>query len=60
MSLSRSVPAYLQIEEQLADRIEAGEFTPGDVLPTERELARQLSVSRMTVRAAMNGWSSAT
>ena len=29
--LSRSVPAYLQIEEQLADRIEAGEFAPGDV-----------------------------
>ena len=52
--LSRSVPAYLQIEEQLADRIEAGEFAPGDVLPTERELTRQLGVSRMTVRAAMD------
>ena len=52
--LSRSVPAYLQIEEQLADRIEAGEFSPGDVLPTERELTRQLGVSRMTVRAAMD------
>src|SRR6476469_5397738 len=52
--LSRSVPAYLQIEEQLADRIEAGEFSPGDALPTERELTRQLGVSRMTVRAAMD------
>ena len=52
--LSRSVPAYLQIEEQLADRIEACEFAPGDALPTERELTRQLGVSRMTVRAAMD------
>jgi GntR family transcriptional regulator len=52
--LSRSVPAYLQIEEQLADRIEAGEFAPGDALPTERELTQQLGVSRMTVRAAMD------
>lgn len=52
--LSQSVPAYLQIEEQLADRIEGGEFAHGDRLPTERELSRQLGVSRMTIRAAMD------
>jgi DNA-binding GntR family transcriptional regulator len=52
--LSRGTPAYLQIEEQLADRIEGGEFAPGDRLPTERELSEQLEVSRMTVRAAMD------
>lgn len=52
--LSRSVPAYLQIEEQMADRIDGGEFVAGDRLPTERELSTQLGVSRMTVRAAMD------
>jgi GntR family transcriptional regulator len=44
----------MQIEDQLADRIESGEFAFGDRLPTERELAMQLGVSRMTVRAAMD------
>jgi GntR family transcriptional regulator len=52
--LSRSAPAYLQIEEQLADRIASGEFAYGERLPPERELTKQLGVSRMTVRAAMD------
>ena len=32
-------PAWVQIEEQLADRIEAGALAPGDRLPPERDLA---------------------
>lgn len=50
----RTVPAYVQIEEQLAERIAVGEFSAGDRLPTERELSTQLSVSRLTIRAAMD------
>jgi GntR family transcriptional regulator len=46
-------PAWAQIEERLAQRIEGGELVPGDQLPPERELARQLGVSRMTVRQAL-------
>jgi GntR family transcriptional regulator len=42
----------VQIEEQLADRIETGALRPGQRLPPERELAEALSVSRMTVRQA--------
>lgn len=46
-------PVWAQIEERLAQRIEGGELVPGDQLPPERELARSLGVSRMTVRQAL-------
>jgi GntR family transcriptional regulator len=46
-------PAWVQIEEQLAGRIEAGELDPGARLPPERDLADALAVSRMTVRQAL-------
>jgi GntR family transcriptional regulator len=49
-----SVPAYAQIEDQLAARIESGELRAGDRLPPERELAEALGVSRMTVRQALS------
>ena len=47
-------PAYAQIEDRVAEAIEAGELTPGDRLPSERELATQLKVSRMTLRQALD------
>ena len=46
-------PAWVQIEEQLADRIESGRLGAGERLPPERDLAEALSVSRMTVRQAL-------
>src|SRR5215204_7783204 len=46
-------PAWVQIEEQLGDRIESGALGPGERLPPERDLADGLSVSRMTVRQAL-------
>jgi GntR family transcriptional regulator len=46
-------PAWVQIEEQLADRIESGALAPGARVPPERDLAEALSVSRMTVRQAL-------
>ena len=45
-------PIYQQIAEDLADRIRAGGFAVGDRLPSERDLADQLGISRMTVRQA--------
>jgi GntR family transcriptional regulator len=47
------VPAYAQIEDQLAARIESGELRAGERLPPERELAEGLGVSRMTLRQAL-------
>jgi GntR family transcriptional repressor for pyruvate dehydrogenase complex len=44
---------YLQVAEQLAASIRAGEYTPGGNLPAERELARLFSVSRPTIREAI-------
>jgi GntR family transcriptional regulator len=48
------VPAYAQIEDQLAARIASGELPGGERLPPERELAESLGVSRMTVRQALS------
>ena len=44
-------------------RVERGEFAPGDRLPTERVLAEEYGVQRMTARAALErlvnrGWAS--
>src|SRR5688572_33361469 len=52
---------YRQIAEQLRGLIAQGEFGAGSRLPAERDLARQLGVSRPSVREALiasevEGW----
>lgn len=44
---------YLQIAQDLAERINRGDFATGEKLPAERELASHLQVSRTTVREAL-------
>src|SRR5690349_6076633 len=41
------------VADELLDRIVAGEFPPGTVVPGELELSAKHEVSRMTVREAM-------
>lgn len=48
-----SRPRYLQIAEQLEQRIVSGALPAGAMLPTEHELQQQFNVSRVTVRKAM-------
>jgi len=47
------IPLYYQLAEHLKEQIQAGELAIGDQLPPERDLARQMGVSRMTARQAM-------
>jgi DNA-binding FadR family transcriptional regulator len=44
---------YTQIYEQITALIERGDFSKGDRLPPERELARLLGVSRATLREGL-------
>jgi DNA-binding FadR family transcriptional regulator len=44
---------YEKVAEQIGLLIAAGEFSPGDRLPSERELARELDVSRPVLREAL-------
>src|SRR5512136_1076854 len=44
---------YRRIAEQIAQLIRRGEYRPGERLPPERDLARQLAVSRPSVREAL-------
>lgn len=44
---------YRQIAEQLRRAVAAGEFSAGARLPAERDLARQLGVSRPSLREAL-------
>jgi GntR family transcriptional regulator len=48
-------PLHLRITSLLAEQIEQGTLPVGSVLPSELELARQLGVSRHTMRAGLDG-----
>ena len=47
-------PGYRQLADQIAAGIDGGTLRPADRLPTERGLAAQLGISRMTVRQAFD------
>ncbi|MFM8322569.1 MAG: GntR family transcriptional regulator [Chloroflexota bacterium] len=47
------VPLYYQLRKFITERIEAGEWKPGDRLPSESELGSQFGISRTTVRQAL-------
>ena len=47
------VPVYGLVVDQLRRAIHSGAFVPGDKFPPERELSKQLGVSRASVREAI-------
>ena len=67
MQLERrnGVALYQQIADQLKERIDANQLTAGSRLPTIRQLADELGVTRVTVQNAYDelqatGWIEAT
>lgn len=46
-------PLYRQIKARLTERLSAGEWRPGEPIPSEIELAQRFSVSQGTVRKAV-------
>lgn len=43
-------PLYLQLQRRIVDVIASGRLEPGDSLPSEREMAIQTGLSRVTIR----------
>ena len=48
-----SVPLYMQIKELFVANLRDGKWTPGELIPSEMQLARELNVSQGTVRKAI-------
>lgn len=48
-----SIPLHISISEKLRQQIEAGDYQPGEKLPSEHQLMEAFEVSRITVRRAI-------
>ena len=51
--LPRGGPLYLQLKRWIEQAVLTGAVKPGDALPSERDLALKVDVSRVTVRKAV-------
>lgn len=49
-----SVPLYVQLADTLREKIERGEWGPGQKIPSENELNRIYGISRMTARSVLS------
>lgn len=47
------VPLYLQVEQHLGQRVQSGEWQPGQKIPTEEQMCAAYGVSRVTMRQAL-------
>lgn len=48
------IPLYYKLYVDLKESLNSGKYQKGDKLPTEKELCQQYSISRLTVRRAMD------
>lgn len=48
------IPAYFQLKNIILKKIQSGEYAEGSLIPSERDLGETFSISRMTVRQALN------
>jgi GntR family transcriptional regulator len=49
-----TLPIYLQLESLVRDKLDNGEWPPGAMLPSERQLCESYGIARMTVRQAIS------
>src|SRR5512146_63413 len=47
------IPLYYQLYRLLLDKIEDGEWKPGDLVSSEKELSEQHGLSRITIRQTL-------
>lgn len=52
--IKKTTRIYEQVIERIIESIEQGTINPGDKLPSERDLAAQLFISRSAIREAMS------
>ena len=52
VNIHSSVPIYVQLIEQVQRALEVGTLSPGDALPSVRELASELSIAPNTIAKA--------
>jgi GntR family transcriptional regulator len=52
--MTQLLPIYYQIRNKIQEWIVAKEYNPGEQIPSETELAKTFSVTRMTVRQAIS------
>ena len=52
MTIKRTDSIVDQVVEEIKERISAGEYAPGDRIPSENELSAEFNVSRATTRSA--------
>lgn len=47
-------PIYLEVRQQIANAIRAGEWRPGEAIPTEKKLCERFGISMGTLRKAVD------
>jgi DNA-binding FadR family transcriptional regulator len=52
--VTKAIPAFAQVANQLIQAIQTGQFPVGSRLPAEQQLGQQFGVSRPTVREALS------
>jgi GntR family transcriptional regulator len=53
INLRTNVPSYRQLADQLAAAIDAGEYAPGDPIPSLRQLQQETGLAQGTIQHAI-------
>lgn len=53
INTNSKIPLYLQLKDYILEKIQNGEWQPGQLLPTEADFESLLQISRITVRHAI-------